>query len=637
MNKRQIELLSFFFYNANQFFSVQELSDRIHCSEKTLRNDCKQIDSWLQEHSSALLIRKPGKGIYLQSDDTISKNGLRLLHQNTKNTFPEQSDEKRKYKILYSLLQNPNTSSIHTLASSFYVNKAVIRKNLEEIEEWLQPFGLLLTKKQKLGIHIEGTEKQFRTALAKVMKILLQESIENTSSIFPKEDAAYIRYCLEKVSKQFPLTFTDEAMENLLVHILIGIKRMKTKCPIVMPHAELEQIQTYPEHEVTLSLVPLLEKRFVLHISEEEASYITLHIAGSKMLPQTERSEETESIVVDFIHSFISRMESLTEISFTNDPQLYENLSIHMHTSFNRLKHGLYIDNPMEEEIKKMYPYMYELVLSSLTKENDLLPYHIPKEEVAYVTIHFQSSLERLEKTNGNNKKALIVCTLGVGMSQLLRTKIERKFHSLEIVDCISKHELQTSCKEHTVDFVISNVSLEHCPVPYIQLSPLFSEQEEKRLQQFLTTDENMQVHFPAIKKWLQADMIFMNIQERDRFSVLKHIVKEMIKQKYVHKDYLASVLERESLSSTAIGNELAIPHGDPKWIHKPVIAFAKLPEPILWGTEKVSLIFLLSYNIHEIDNTKQLFSELSSLSENLQIITFLKEKQTKEEIFEIL
>ncbi len=76
----------------------------------------------------------------------------------------------------------------------------------------------------------------------------------------------------------------------------------------------------------------------------------------------------------------------------------------------------------------------------------------------------------------------------------------------------------------------------------------------------------------------------------------------------------------REKMSATNIGAGIAIPHANSKYIKQSAIAIATLKEPIEWGTEKVSLVFMLAVKHEDQNKVKQLFSELSYLSEQLSI-----------------
>lgn len=96
----------------------------------------------------------------------------------------------------------------------------------------------------------------------------------------------------------------------------------------------------------------------------------------------------------------------------------------------------------MLNDIKKMYPYLFHIVIDALEDINQTFSLSIPEEEAAYLTLHFQAAIERFSYGKDKHKKAIIVCHMGIGMSQLLRTKIERKFHQIAVMDCIAKADL---------------------------------------------------------------------------------------------------------------------------------------------------------------------------------------------------
>lgn len=121
----------------------------------------------------------------------------------------------------------------------------------------------------------------------------------------------------------------------------------------------------------------------------------------------------------------------------------------------------------------------------------------IPEEEAAYLTLHFQASVERLHKGQSNPKKVIIICHMGIGMSQLLRTKIERKFPSVHVEASMAKAEVHDYLATHKVDLVISTVALSGLKIPHIHVSPCWrletSESWNMKLNSLMsqTTDKN--------------------------------------------------------------------------------------------------------------------------------------------------
>src|SRR5699024_8331873 len=102
----------------------------------------------------------------------------------------------------------------------------------------------------------------------------------------------------------------------------------------------------------------------------------------------------------------------------------------------------------------------------------------------------------------------------------------------------------------------------------------------------------------------------------------------------YVKESYPHSVMQREQVSATSIGSGIALPHGNPKADLQPVMAAAILENPLPWGDEWVSVVFLLATMNEEQNQTKGVFGHLAIFSYNSVKITAL---QTASEPFDFL
>ncbi|MGN8843391.1 PRD domain-containing protein [Niallia sp. HCP3S3_B10] len=60
------------------------------------------------------------------------------------------------------------------------------------------------------------------------------------------------------------------------------------------------------------------------------------------------------------------RLDELTGYSYEKDSILTKGPAVHMYSVINRLKYGFPISNPLLSEIKKMYPYMFNMVIFAL-------------------------------------------------------------------------------------------------------------------------------------------------------------------------------------------------------------------------------------------------------------------------------
>ncbi|MFJ9304236.1 PTS sugar transporter subunit IIA [Bacillus toyonensis] len=636
MNTRQKEILFLLLSESKDYSLVQDLADHVNCSEKTIRNDFKIIEKHLANYTSAILVRKPGLGVYLEIEEYEKVdlfNKLYCINNRTK----YESDEERILQIAYNLLMNVKAVTAQDMASQHFVSRTTIKKDLDRIEKWLHHFDLTIISKQRVGLIIDGNEKKKRRALARLSDLIRNSDLTNQfiKEQFQYHEVEFVTNELKALQKRNALFFTDDTFESLLVHTLLMVRRMKLKQPILNAEKEIKILKETKEYIWTLEFLKQLECVFSVHFTEEEVTYLTAHILGGKIRYQDKPMQgstltESNPILSMVIQQLVKRMSQLYEIDFSKDDILIEGLTIHLYTALNRLNYDLSVSNPMLHDIKRMYPYVFNVLIQVLEEINESLTIYIPEEEAAYLTLHFEASVERLDY-QGKSKNVIIVCHMGIGMSQLLRTKIERKFRHIHVMDCISKADLQSYMMKHRdVDLVISTTTLSSLNIPHIVVSPLLEGPEEKKLGEFIQNCDEPSYKEPkdfVMLNYTSPFLVFLQQDIQHPYELIEKLAYALHSKGYVDKQYAENAIIREKMSATTIGAGIAIPHGNPKFIQESVIAIATLKEPINWGAEKVSLVFMLAVKSDGQEVTKQLFQELSFISEQPSFI----QKLTKE------
>jgi activator of the mannose operon, transcriptional antiterminator len=617
MKDRHRELMRLLLENHERFFLVKELADRLSCSDKTIRNDLDFLQPYIKKETNGSLIRKTGFGIQLVIEDD-ERDWLYQKFSFQSSNSVELSQNERLLELAYKLLTANEPMTLHYLSTSHFINRSVLKKDLEQINHWLKTMDLTLHSTQKVGVTIEGNERSRRSALVNLGKLVQNKTISRP--FLKKQFALYEIELVEKelrnLQNEHSITYTDESFENLLYHTLFIIKRTKLRHPIQVTDKEEGKIRDYIEYEWSKSLLKKLGIVFVAHFPVGEVAYLALHLIGAKRTGVSIiREPEVERLGL----ALINRMTEMTNLSFNADSTLLEGLRVHLYAALNRIQYGLSVSNPMLQEIKRMYPYLFDLLIQITEEMNENWKLTIPEDEIAYLTLHFEAAVERLQSDRGEKKNVVIVCHLGVGMSQLLQTKLERKFASLTILNCIGRAALHDFLQRHQVDFIISTVDLDGQSVPHIVISPLLNTEEESRLESFIgkMDQTNREERRNAIfSTYLESDLVFVHYDGNHRYKVIEMLSNALYEKGFVKKEYVHNALIRERTSSTAIGSGIAIPHGNPNLILKPGIAVAVLKEPIEWGDEQVNLVFLLALGNQGNGVTRELFREISSISE---------------------
>jgi activator of the mannose operon, transcriptional antiterminator len=631
MNERQREMVGILLRHSNRFLLVKDITGELNCSEKTVRNDLKVIEINFESYSSAVLIRKPGLGVCLEINDQ-DKNQIFRDIQTGSSMESRLEEEDRLVEIAFHLLMSPKAVTVQVLSTKYYVSKSVIKKDLAQLETWLGSFDLTLETKQKVGLTLEGAEKDKRSALARLSELVHDKEPGNDfiKKQFPLHEVAAVTTWMRELQRKYALSLTDDSFERIVIHTLLMIKRTKLQQFISMPEEEVAFLKDQKEYRWSGELLQKLEEAFSIRFPEAERAYLTLHFLGGKFL-QVE-SQSTDKRLSEVVDTLVDSLSQSNEVDFNDDKELVKGLRVHLYSTLNRLKYGLPVSNVMLGEIKKMYPYLFDQILFAIEGINQKHSIEIPEEEAAYLTLHFQASLERLKNQYLAMKKVVIVCHMGIGMSQLLRTKIERKFQTVIVSDCIAHSELQTFLEGHEVDFIISTIPLERVEKPHLVVSPLFDKNDEDKLREKVRQLENPRNTSgeSMILSYTDPFLVFPHLAETNKYEIIKKLSTDLFKKGYVEKEYMESAMIRERMAATTVGAGIAIPHGNPKYIKQSVIAVATLKEPVDWGAEKVSLVFLLAVRNDKSENVKKLFKEISLLSEDSDRIQSLIKEENR-------
>ncbi|RBW68864.1 BglG family transcription antiterminator [Bacillus taeanensis] len=651
MLERQKEIL-LILLKSNGYLSVDSLAKRLDCSEKTIRNDLKMLDEWLGNYPKVEIIRKPSVGIFLNAHEIDRKE---LLQEVIGTEQHDISQNERRNELIKILLKADKVHTMQQLANLFYVSKSTIGQDLIEVEHWMRSFDLRLVRKPNLGLKVEGEEKAWRTALSKVIDVSanqlsfvsLQENV--LQEVISSYDYSLIETEIRKIERALDFQFTDQAMTNLTIHLAIAVKRIKLGYGIIMPQEELVELQEKKEYALALQLAESLERILAVKIPNDEVGYMTLHLLGARFhydhSMEHEHVEESlqkiDSEALSASRMIIQKAAEVIDVSLLEDKELLIGLSVHLHATLNRLRHGLSVSNPMLKEIKKMYRYPFDLIFSFIPEIENAFKISLPEDEVAYITLHVQAALERVQKQQQKITKALIVCPTGTGTSQLLKAKLERYFSNLMIVDTVSTFQLKKKIEQKNPDVLISTVPLKNRDLPSLTVTPLLLEYEREKLKNFLkelhSPFPEKETAYPLLKTLVSEELIFLDVDFNDRFDVISYLGEQLSERGYVHADYGTSSTEREKISSTVIGGGIAIPHGDPQLIGKSVIGIARLNKEIEWEGEKITFVFMLANKLSDKEEVKQLFKELANLVEDEDKLNELRKQKNTRDFYKTL
>ena len=141
------------------------------------------------------------------------------------------------------------------------------------------------------------------------------------------------------------------------------------------------------------------------------------------------------------------------------------------------------------------------------------------------------------------------------------------------------------------------------------------------------------------ITDFLDARKIIPDLKGRDKNEVLKEMADWMASQdpSLDAQRLLASLLERERVSTTAIGEGVAIPHGKMPGVKRVCGIFARSPQGVSFDSLDGGLTYLFFLLVAPEDSTADHLKALARISRLLKDTAFrarLMKEKTREEIF---
>lgn len=123
------------------YINVKQLAELYEVSERTIRYDLDFIESFLKEYD-VTLIRKPGKGIYLEiSPEKTSRIINELLQLN----HYVVTKKDLIYMLSIQILLEQNTT-LESLGETFQISKNRVFQYMENVEELFNQYGVKVEK-----------------------------------------------------------------------------------------------------------------------------------------------------------------------------------------------------------------------------------------------------------------------------------------------------------------------------------------------------------------------------------------------------------------------------------------------------------------------------------------------------------
>ncbi|MGM0238248.1 BglG family transcription antiterminator [Enterococcus sp. AZ103] len=649
MKERTLSILSVFI--ASDYpLELTSLEKDFKVSIRTIRNELKEINQFLKEKkiSEIKSIRQKGYQLSLSKEE---RNQLGIyLKEASENEYLER--ENRIFDLILTFTLGQKNTFLYQKEEEYQISKSTLDEDMRRVRSELEEYGIEVMSVPKQGIVLRGAERSVRTMIYDVINrtvgVLNLTNIDKKASLNRLLLDKYIsNHLLKKLDDLYIQTVSfveDDIYRNqLIIFTAVWLSRYMRQDLIASTAWETADVPTGDMR----NFVNAVCETFQINPPEIEIKYIVFMLNTFNSRDMNNSIEWVQAQLLSI--QLIEYVENETKIPFTRKEEvLQEGLYKHIAGLINRVKSQIQIVNPLKENIKKNYFGIYQAIQNFMKKNQWWGEKKVSDDEVAFLTIHFSTSVSAINQDLHYIYKAVVVCNHGVATGKLLAENLKELFN-IEVLAILSSRETELIDKLD-VDLVFSSVALNYQNRPLLEVNPIIREKDKQRIIDFLqqhaslrrlvnnTADatemfysliniieasggsitgeiysqlentfdkNNLTINKkeiqPMLEDVLKDSHILLNQQVDDWQMAIQRVSEPLLKEKVIEENYVTAMIDsvKQYGPYIVIGKHLALAHARPEdGVNKLGVSVATLKEPIVFGNpdnDPVKIIFCLA------------------------------------------
>ncbi len=602
----------------HELVTAKNLAASTGMSERSVKTYLKEVADFCEQNSMQL-DRKPGKGFKPDFSDAQIGKILDLAGRQS----AAMSQKQRMNYIAYILLSGWDTYTYALFSEELNVSKNVIMDDINDLSSEMELFGVHIHKMAGYGIYATGSEFDVRKALRHFCRYpisdkqiiksddhrLSRRPAEVVANNFRSVNLNMAIEAIHKVEKQEDIIFTDYTFQMLAEYISIAFFRIDVEKEL--ENDEIDMTHIASQHvRMGNAAAGYIESHYHIVIPEQEKSYLAMLFSCTE--GQNRMTEGCEDVAT-IEEEMVVYLSNLLAANLIDNELLRESMRSFLPGSIARTRYGIEIDNPFLEEITQSYGSLFTVCFTVSRYYEKYTGAVASEDEIAFIALQVGGALHR----NPMTVRAILIGSAGFATGNIIAGKIENRVPDVKIVSVLSSDRID-HIDEYDCDLILCMINVDgdiHNDQRFLHVSPLISAQDEKNIRNKcfeLMTGQSAEVS--EFSRMLSDEFIIFEKKVKNRKDVIKRACQILIDKGCVQSEFAQDVLEREKVEATAVGCNIAIPHGKPEHVNRCQILVVRLEQPIEWGERMADMIFMLAIKFDSVNTTKAFFHDFTKL-----------------------
>ena len=663
MKDRTIKILRIFI-TSDYPVTLAKLEEEFHTSARTIRNELREINQFLTTKKIPEIKNLRKRGYQLALDTEEKSSLLKQIDLTESERYLDR--ESRIFDLILSFSLGRKATFLYQKEEEYQISKSSLDEDMRRVRNTLADYGIEVLSVPKQGIVLQGAERSIRTMIYDIINssvgVISPQGEQEPSINMDLLNQFIPQRLLKKLDQLYieSVATMDDAIyrDQLLMFTAVWLSRYLREDLIASSAWEAADT---PRSDIR-DFVTAICEAYKISPPEVEIKYIVFMLNTFNSRDMNSSIEWVQAQLLSI--QLMQFVEAKTKIPFSRkEEMLQEGLYKHLVGLINRVKSDIQNVNPLKENVKKNYGNIYTAIREFTPSIEQVTGKTLTEDEIAFLTIHFSTSVSAINQDLHYIYKAVVICNHGVATGKLLSENLKELFN-IEVLAVLSSRELDL-IEKLDVDLVFSTVAIHYSQKPMLELEPIIKEESKKRITSFLNENQKLkrlvsnqdstqlfsalietieksggevsgsiykeletlfdQNHLTINKKEIQPMLedvlkdsnILLNEQVKTWEESIRRVSEPLIKEKVIEPSYVTAMIDsvKEYGPYIVIGKYIALAHARPEdGVNQLGISVATLKQPIEFGNEEndpVKIIFCLaavdSYSHLNIERFKEI------------------------------
>lgn len=603
--------------------SVESLAAKLDVSQKTIRNDIKELNCLLGGYACI----GNNKGI-CKLIVFAPKGFTEIRNKIYKQEDLFNSSHTRMAYMFWQLMHAEEPYLTDDLSEEMKVARTTTISDLNRLRKAIEKYDLKIKGKANTGLALCGDEYKIR--------LFILENIY---------EQLYLNFPLGQIIREKLYDFQERLSMDALGFgffyrfFVVMIQRMESGHTIKKLEPKYEELYGSSAYMIVDEFLNEIEQVKGYKISKEERLFLSISVAGMRTPANTAEIEQKISIsegVADLIIEILDRIKAELNVTVVAN-ELFDDFVYHVFFMINRLKYGFHIYNPMVDDFKNKYSVAYKMAEIAKGVLEERVGIEMTEDEMGFLATYFGVFLLEQEPEKKRCKIA-IVCGSGKIIGRLIENQLKKIFDvepEFEIFYGIFDEN-----RKDDFDYIVTTTELHmDTKTPVIFMDEVFDREYIQR------KFENMRYLSEAgrtIRKGI--DSLFMNLLDETRFFVLDQessydenvdrMARALTNQGELDAGFAQRVREREKYSTMVLDQNIAFPHTK-NMLSKLTLAMGVFPDMLKddkYGNIRIIILLGIPESMEDDTVLVRLYDDILSIGKKPDVIPKIQKMESYRE-----